>query len=83
MKSYEYTFVPLEKYRTFPQQENIKLTKIVRDYLRYKNFQILQDDKISILNKMLIIDKMNKKGTIKPLNLFSGLRNEINEYHYF
>ena len=83
MKSYEYTFVLLEKYRTFPQQENIRLTKIVRDYLRYKNFQILQDDKISILNKMLIIDKMNKNGTIKPLNLFSGFRNEINEYHYF
>ena len=83
MKSNKYTFVPLEKHGIFLQEENIKLTKIVKDYVRHKNLQILQDDKISILDKMLIIDKMNKKGTIKPLNLFSGLRNEITEYHYF
>jgi hypothetical protein len=83
MKSNKYTFVPLESYPTIQREQNIKLTKIVKDYVRHKNLKILQDDKISILDKMLIIDKMNKKGTIKPLNLFSGLRNEITEYHYF
>ena len=82
MKS-NYTFVPLEKDATIQREENIKLTKIVRDYVRYKNLQILQDDKINILHKMKIIDKMNKNGNIKPLNLFSGLQNEITEYHYF
>ena len=82
MKS-NYTFVPLEKDRTFPQEENIKLKRVVRDYLRHKNLQVLQDDKMNILHKMKIINKMNKNGTIKPLNLFSGLRNEITEYHYF
>ena len=82
MKS-NYTFVPLEKDATIQREENIKLTKIFRDYVRYKNLQILQDDKINILHKMKIIDKMNKNGNIKPLNLFSGLQNEITEYHYF
>ena len=81
MKS-NYTFVPLEKDAIIQREENIKLTKIFRDYVRYKNLQILQDDKINILHKMKIIDKMNKNGNIKPLNLFS-FRNEINEYHYF
>ena len=71
MKSNKYTFIPLEKRGTIQREENMKLTKIVRDFVRHKNLQILQDDKISILDKMLIIEKMNKKGTIKqPLNLF-------------
>ena len=83
MKSNKYTFVPLEKDATIQREQNIKLTKIVRDYVRYKNLQILQDDKINILHKMKIIDKMNKNGNIKPLNFFSGLQNEITEYHYF
>jgi hypothetical protein len=82
MKS-NYTFVPLEKDATIQREENIKLTKIVRDYVRHENLKILQDDKMNILHKMKIINKMNKNGTIKPLNLFSGLRNEITEYHYF
>ena len=83
MKSNKYTFVPLEKHGIFLQEENIKFLKMIRDYVRHKNLQILEDDKISILHKMKIIDNMNKKGNIKPLNLFSGLRNEITEYHYF
>ena len=82
MKS-NYTFVPLEKDATIQREENIKLTKMVRDFVRHKNLQILQDDKINILHKMKIIDNMNKNGNIKPLNLFSGLQNEITEYHYF
>ena len=83
MKSNKYTFVPLESYPTIQREQNIKLTKIVRDYVRHENLKILQDDKMNILHKMKIINKMNKNGTIKPLNLFSGLRNEITEYHYF
>ncbi len=82
MKSNKYTFMPLEKRGTIQREENMKLTKIVRDFVRHKKIQILQDDKINIINKMKIIDKMNKNGNIKPLNLFS-FRNEITEYHYF
>ena len=80
----EYYFAPLPKRcidHRFPVKDNVMLKKLVRSYVMKKNREILQNDKISILNKMKIIEKMNKK--LKPLTLFNNIQNEISEYTYY
>ena len=82
---YKYTFVPLgnhiPNYESHEHQ-NKRLKKLIKDYIRFKDLQYLQNDKISIFEKMKVIEKINGSG-VKPLNLFSGIRNQCEDFKYF
>lgn len=82
----EYYFVPLPKNcidHRIPVEDNVMLKKLVRSYVMKMNLIILKNDKISILNKMQIINKINKNGKIKELNLFNGITKDITEYNFY
>lgn len=82
----KYYFVPLPKNcidHRIPVENNVKLKKLVKNYVMKMNLIILKNDKISILNKMQIINKINKNGKIKELNLFNGITKDITEYNFY
>ena len=82
----KYYFAPLPKNcvdHRFLVEDNVMLKKLVRSYVMKMNLIILKNDKISILNKMQIINKINKNGKIKELNLFNGITKDITEYNFY
>jgi hypothetical protein len=77
-----YTFVPRNSKNIMPHNDesNIRLKKLIKDYVRFKNIIYLNNDKISILDKVKVIDKLNVGNA---LNIFHGVKTNIEEYRYY